>query len=236
MEFPFELCRGCMSTNVNHTLQPLFCENFAELFHELTTLTISHDDGLSSLLCSTCVSQLKAYHFFREQCIQSDEQLRRKRLKKINQITQNETNSTTEGSSGVKYIYEIDEINDNTSITVRIKEIEDTIFTEKSRRRSSRRTREELYTGATRDTYNDGSHNDGESQNDDIIPIDVADDMEFESINGVDHDKETANNIEDSKIVSFKKENLKKTKQSAKKKVASKNNEQPKKLSKDYDP
>lgn len=70
------ICRGCMNSSSN-VLQPLFVNNIAELFYSITSLKISHDDGLPNSLCLTCMSRLEDCNRFKTQCTQSDVLLRK---------------------------------------------------------------------------------------------------------------------------------------------------------------
>lgn len=70
------ICRGCMISSSN-VLQPLFVNNIAELFYSITSLNISHDDGLPNSLCLTCMSRLEDCNRFKNQCTQSDVLLRK---------------------------------------------------------------------------------------------------------------------------------------------------------------
>lgn len=74
------LCRGCLSTE--NDLQPLFVNGTEELFQRLTSIQISADDGLPTLLCANCVKILNEHNTFRLLCISSNVILQ-KRLKLI---------------------------------------------------------------------------------------------------------------------------------------------------------
>lgn len=70
------LCRGCMISS-SKELQSLFVNNIAELFYSITSLKISHDDGLPNSLCSTCLNRLEDCNRFKNQCTLSDSLLRK---------------------------------------------------------------------------------------------------------------------------------------------------------------
>lgn len=74
------ICRGCMISSSTE-LQPLFVNNIAELFYSITSLKISHDDGLPNSLCITCIQRLEDCNRFKNQCTQSDVLLRKNKVK-----------------------------------------------------------------------------------------------------------------------------------------------------------
>lgn len=63
-------CRGCMST-IATDLHPIFNDGLPELYNSLTSLNISTDDGLPTVICTVCKSSLQTFTAFKLKCIES---------------------------------------------------------------------------------------------------------------------------------------------------------------------
>lgn len=91
------ICRGCMISS-SKALQPLFVNNIADLFYSITSLKISHDDGLPNSLCVSCLSRLEDCSKFKNQCTQSDILFRKNK----ENVDSNESSHSSDGKESVR--------------------------------------------------------------------------------------------------------------------------------------